>query len=294
MSEDVPQTEARHDASRDLDLRSSVDLVRVIAGDQRVAVAVVEGAAEAIARIIDRVVERLERGGRLHYIGAGTSGRLAVQDASEIPPTFGAPPELVQAHIAGGAAAMTRAVEGAEDDAGAALRLVDATIAASDAAIGISASGGATYVVRAIEAARAKGAYAAAIVNAAGTPLEQVAEDVVLLETGPEVLTGSTRLKAGTAQKIALNAISTATMVRLGKVYDNLMVDVVATNAKLRNRARRLVETLTGCDAREADQILERAGGRVKVAAVMARRGVGATEAEALLSEERGFLRPLL
>ena len=290
----MPETEARNDSSRDLDLRSSEELVEVIVDDQEGALAAVRSARAVIAHAIERIAERIERGGSLHYVGAGTSGRLAVQDASEIPPTFGTPPQVVQAHIAGGAAAFTRAVEDAEDDGAAAAAMVEHCVRASDALIGISASGSATYVHRAVVAARAVGAYTVAIVNVSGTELGRSAEDEILLATGAEVLTGSTRLKAGTAQKIVLNAISTAVMVRLGKVYDNLMVDVVATNAKLRDRAVRLVQALTGLDASGAQVALEEAKGRVKVAAIMVKLGIDAGTASALLERERGRLRPFL
>lgn len=294
MSDTLPATEQRSGDSADLDLLETGELVELIARDQERALGAVEHAAPAIARVVDAVTDRLARGGRLHYIGAGTSGRIGVLDASEIPPTFGAPPELVRGHIAGGEHALTRAVEGAEDDGDAGAALVDDVVTAGDAVIGLSASGGAPFVVRALERARAIGAYTAAIVNTEDSPLAAVAHDAIVLTTGAEVLTGSTRLKAGTAQKVALNTISTAIMVRLGKVYDNLMVDVVASNAKLRARALRLVQLLTGLDAEPAQTLLDAASGRVKVAVVMARCHVGAAKAVALLERERGFLRKFM
>lgn len=294
MTGNTPDTESRNAASRDLDLRATSEIVDIIVDDQERALDVVRSARDAIARVVDRIADCLACGGVLHYAGAGTSGRLAIQDASEIPPTFGTAPDLVQAHIAGGQAAFTVAVEGAEDDTAAAEAMVAASVRKGDALIGISASGSAAYVRRTVAAARAAGAYTVAMVNVAGTELGGLADDEIVLETGAEVLTGSTRLKAGTAQKIALNAISTAVMVRLGKVYDNLMVDVLATNAKLRGRALRLVQTLTGLDAGAAQPILDAAGGSVKVAVVMHRRNVDAGTARALLEREHGRLRPLL
>ncbi|HVA28722.1 MAG TPA: N-acetylmuramic acid 6-phosphate etherase [Candidatus Baltobacteraceae bacterium] len=294
MSNALPATEERNPESGDLDLRATPDLVALIAHDHAHAVTAVERAAPAIARVVDAVVERLLRGGRLHYVGAGTSGRLGVLDASEIPPTFGAAADLVRGHIAGGDAALTRAIEGAEDDAAAGAAMIEADVAARDAVIGLSASGGAPYVLQAIERARSLGAYAAAIVNAEGSPIAAAAQDAIVLTTGAEVLAGSTRLKAGTAQKIVLNTISTAVMVRLGKVHDNLMVDVVATNAKLRARALRLVQLLTGLEVEKAQAALDAASGRVKVAVVMTRRDVDAATAIGLLERERGSLRALL
>ncbi len=294
MSEQLPQTERRNDALRGLDTLSTRELVLAISTDQRTAVEAVVGASDAIARVVGAVSERLAAGGRLHYVGAGSSGRLGVLDASEMPPTFGTSPELVCAHIAGGDRALRTPVEGAEDDGDAGERGVAGHVYADDAVIGISASGGAAYVTRAVARARALGAFTAAITNSDPTPLGDAAEVSIFLDTGPEALTGSTRLKAGTSQKLALNTISTAVMVRLGKVYENLMVDVVATNAKLSARARRLVQSLAGVDANEAQQFLTASGGNVKVAVVMARRGVDAQSARSMLEQERGFLRNLL
>lgn len=294
MRDELPQTERRNEALRGLDTLSTGDLVRAVAGDQRTAVDAVVAASDAIGRVVDEVSARLMRGGRLHYIGAGTSGRLGVLDASEMPPTFGTAPGLVCAHIAGGNPALRSPVEGAEDDGDAGEREIAGHVYADDAVIGISASGGATFVTRAIERARALGAFTAAITNSDPSPLGNAAEMTIFLDTGPEVLTGSTRLKAGTSQKLALNTISTAVMVRLGKVFENLMVDVVATNAKLHGRASRLVQLLAGVDVVQADRLLGEAGGSVKLAVVMSRRNVDAETAEALLERERGFLRNLL
>jgi N-acetylmuramic acid 6-phosphate etherase len=216
-----------------------------------------------------------------------------VLDASEMPPTFGTFPELVCAHIAGGESALTRAIEGAEDDDRAGEEAME-HVTPSDIVIGISASGGARYVIRAIEAARGIGAYTVGICNNESAPLARAAHVGIVLRTGPEPLAGSTRLKAGTAQKIVLNAISTAVMVRLGKVYDNRMVDVVATNEKLRQRALRLVMEIASCNEERARELLNGAGGRVKVAIVMERRGLSYDDASKLLNDRGGFLRACL
>lgn len=292
MSE-IPQTERVDAATAGLDLLQPAALVDALIGSQRGAFDAVAAAREAIAAAVDEIARRLESGGRLHYFGAGTSGRIAMLDAAEIPPTFGAEPSLVQAHIAGGETALVRAVEGAEDDA-AAGRAAAREIGAGDAAIGISASGTAAYVIGAIEEARARGAYTIAIVNGDSSALGAAADRSVVLSTGAEALAGSTRLRAGTAQKIALNTISTAVMVRLGKVYDNLMVDLVATNRKLRARALRLVVALTGTAEPQASALLDAAAGSVKCAVVMGRRNVDAREAHRLLERCQGRLRDAL
>ena len=293
MSDALPETEAR-DAGGSLDTLETLALVERLANAQRRASEAVVERSAAIAAIVDEVVRRLRLGGRLHYVGAGTSGRLAVLDAAEMGPTFGSPPERVCAHIAGGERALLSAVEGAEDDADSGESAMRDHVGAGDAVIGISASGSARFVVAAVEASRACGAFAACIVNSRDSTLEAAADAAIVLSTGAEPLAGSTRMKAGTAQKIALNTISTAVMVRLGHVYDNLMVDVVASNAKLRARARRLVQTLTGVDDDAAAALLEAAEGSVKVAAVMKRRECDAASARVLLEQNGGNLRAAL
>lgn len=294
MDHELPHTEQRNENLRALDALDEQALVEALAIDQHTAVDAVVAARESIAVVVEEIARRLSGGGKLHYVGAGTSGRLGVLDASEMPPTFGTDPNLVCAHIAGGERALRHPVEGAEDDTTAGIAEMTGHIHADDAVIGISASGGAPYVIGAIERARRIGAFTVAMVNSAPSLLSAAAERSIVLETGPEALTGSTRLKAGTAQKVALNTISTAVMVALGKVHENLMVDVVATNAKLHKRASRLVQLLAGVDETRAHALLERAQGRVKVAVVMSRREVDAATAAALLEDERGFLRPLL
>ncbi|HTV72537.1 MAG TPA: N-acetylmuramic acid 6-phosphate etherase [Candidatus Acidoferrales bacterium] len=296
MSEGEPlaATEAIHPGTRGLDTLTTSALVETIVADNREAVGAVERATESIARAVELIVSRLRTGGSLHYIGAGSSGRLGALDAAEVPPTFGAPPELVQAHIAGGVRALTHALEGVEDDAQAGEALVNAAVRARDVVVGISASGGAPYVVAAVRRARALGAATIGLCNDGAAPLARVADQVIVLETGAEVLAGSTRLKAGTAQKLVLNALSTATLVQLGKVYDNLMVDVVAANEKLRRRAVRLVKLLVPADEDRAQTLLDAAAGSVKIAVVMGRRGVDAAQARALLDHESGFLRGVI
>lgn len=294
MSDRLPQTEAVNPHTAGLDTLATPELVRALAGEQRAAVDAVLAQSEQIALAVDEIAPRLENGGRLHYVGAGTSGRLGFLDASEMPPTFGTPPGLVCAHIAGGREALTRAIEGAEDDADAGEREMRDHVRPEDAVVGLSASGAAPFVLRAIEASRECGAWTLGVANTGDAPLLRAAHLGIVLHTGPEPLTGSTRLKAGTSQKILLNTLSTATMVRLGKVFDNLMVDMVATNRKLRDRARRLVMRLVPADEPTAQALLEAAQGRVKLAVVMGRRGLDVCAARALLDEHGGRLRPSL
>ncbi|HET7814388.1 MAG TPA: N-acetylmuramic acid 6-phosphate etherase [Candidatus Baltobacteraceae bacterium] len=293
MSE-LPQTERSNARTQGLDVLPTDELAALLAAEQQSAVDAVRKASRELAIAIDEIATRLRAGGVLHYVGAGTSGRLGFLDASEMPPTFGTKPELVCAHIAGGPQALTRAIEGAEDDAAAGEAVVTDHVKPGDALVGVSASGGAPFVVAAVRAARGVGAWTMGMANVPQSDLIRAGDLGVLLDTGPEPLTGSTRLKAGTSQKIALNTISTAVMIRLGKVYDNLMVDVVATNAKLRGRALRLVMGLTKTGAAEAQDLLQRAGGSVKTAAAMHARGVDASQARALLDAANGSLRAVL
>ncbi|HYL28260.1 MAG TPA: N-acetylmuramic acid 6-phosphate etherase [Candidatus Nitrosotalea sp.] len=294
MNRDVPPTEAENVRTAGLDSLRTRELVELLIAEQRAAVDAVLACGDAIARAVEEIVERIEAGGTLHYVGAGTSGRLAALDAAEMPPTFGTPPELVRAHLAGGAAALARSIEGAEDDARAGAAAMESSVKPGDVVIGISASGGAAFVIAAIERAKALGARTFALTSVEGSRLARTVHAAIVLETGAEAVSGSTRLTAGTAQKIALNALSTALMVRLGKVYGNLMVDVVASNAKLRERALRLVMRLAGVGEPRASELLERADGGVKVAIVMARHGLDAPAARELLTRHRGSLRTLL
>lgn len=283
----VPETEGLDPATVDIDRLDDVALARALVEAHRVAVDAALAQSEAIARATTLVVEAIAGGGRVVVLGAGTSGRLAVLDASELPPTFGVAPTLVEGRIAGGDDALRCAIEGAEDDAEAGARAV-ADLGAGDVAVGISASGGAPFVRSALAAARARGARTIAIANAAAAPLAAEADVAIVAATGAEPIQGSTRMRAGTAQKIVLNAISTGAMIRLGKTYGNRMVDLVATNAKLRARSERLVRDLAG-DV-DAAALLAAAGGSVKLAVVMARRSVGRAEAERLLAGAGGRL----
>ncbi len=290
----LPPTEAANARSAGLDLLSIPELVELLIAEQRGAVDAVFAQKAQIAMVVEEIAARLARGGTLHYVGAGSSGHLGVLDAAERPPTFGTAPELVRAHVSGGAAALGRSAEGAEDDAAAGDAAMRESANPADAVIGISASGSAAFVIAAIERARSCGAYPVALTSSADSPLAHAAEAAIVTPTGAEVLAGSTRMKAGTAQKIALNAISTAVMVRLGKVFDNLMVDLVATNHKLRGRALRLVRGIANVDEERARNLLDSANGRVKVAIVMERHGVDAAQAQGLLDERGGSLRALL
>lgn len=291
---DVPQTEMRNPRTAALDELATPKLVELLAREHAEAVSAVVAVSRELAAAVDEISMRLSSGGVLHYAGAGSSGRLGFLDASEMPPTFGTDPSLVCAHIAGGRDALTRAIEGAEDDGDAGEREMRGHVKAGDAVVGLSASGGAAFVVRAIETAREAGAWTLAVANNPDSPLAAAADLAIVLATGPEPVAGSTRLKAGTAQKVLLNTLSTATMVRLEKVHDNLMVDVVTTNNKLRKRALRLVMQLLPADEEKSARLLQSAGGRVKVAVVMGRRDVSAQEARALLDSHGGSLRRAL
>ncbi len=294
MSSELPPTEGANARSAGLDRLATAELVELLVVDQRDAVDAVLACKDRIAQVVEEIADRLARGGALHYVGAGSSGRLGMLDAAELPPTFGTPPELVRTHLSGGPAAMARSVEAAEDDVAAGDAAMRESVTPRDVVIGISASGGAAFVVAAIARARTLGAYTVALTSSDGSPLARAADTAIVTTTGAEVLAGSTRMKAGTAQKIALNTISTAVMVRLGKVHDNLMIDLVASNEKLRARALRLVGAIADVDERRARELLEAAHGRVKVAVVMERWGVDAAHAQALLDERGGVLSALI
>jgi N-acetylmuramic acid 6-phosphate etherase len=282
-----PATEKRERRHADIDLRSTLELVQLLNDeDARVAPAVRESAA-SLAAAIDAVADRLRRGGRLVYVGAGTSGRVAALDAAESGPTFGLAPGRVVAVGVGD--------EATEDDAAAGAAALAATgVGPDDAVVAVSASGSTPYTLGAAEAAAAAGALTVAVVNAADSALARLAEHEVLVETGPEVLAGSTRLKAGTAQKLVLNTISTVAMIRLGRTYGNLMVDVVATNAKLRARARRTVELATEVTDAEIDEALAAASGEVEVAIVSLLADLHADDARRRLDAAGGVIRRAL
>jgi N-acetylmuramic acid 6-phosphate etherase len=287
----LPATEGVDGQTAGIDRMDTAARVRMLIEAQRGAVDAALAAAEPIARAADAVTAALRAGRRVIVLGAGTSGRLAVLDASELPPTFGFPRERYEGRIAGGDGALRRSVEGAEDDpvAGAA-SIADA--ARGDVVIGVSASGSAAFVAGALAAARANGALTIALVNVPDSALGADADITIVAETAAEPIAGSTRMRAGTAQKIVLNTISTAAMIALGKTYRNRMVDVVASNAKLRARAERLVRELAG-DV-DAPRLLDAAGGNAKTAIVMARRNVGRATAEELLEAAGGRLAELM
>jgi N-acetylmuramic acid 6-phosphate etherase len=277
-------TEGRVDQHADLDLRSTRDLVDLMNSEDATVAAAVREVAGPLTAAIDAIVDRLERGGRLVYVGAGTSGRLAAMDAAECQPTFGLRPGIVLA--------VTVTDEPAEDDfeAGAA-HLAAANVAEADAVVALSASGSTPYVLGAVRAAAGADALTVGIVCAPDSELGRSVEHEVAAVVGPEVLAGSTRLKAGTAQKLILNTISTVTMVRLGKTYGNLMIDVVPSNAKLKARARRAVELVTGASSDEAEAALEAARGDAKVAIVSVLAGVSADEARLRVKAAGGNVR---
>ncbi len=287
-------TEARNPASERLDELSTVEMLGVIHAADREAAAAVGAEIPRIAQAIDAITERFGRGGRLFYIGAGTSGRLGVLDASECPPTFGVSPDLVHGIMAGGDRALRSSVEDAEDDASLGAADLDAAgFSAKDALVGIAASGRTPYVLGAIGYARSLGALTIGVSCVPGSAVGAAAEIAISPATGAEVLTGSTRLKAGTATKLVLNMLSTGAMVRSGYVYGNLMVNVQMTNAKLVDRAGRIVSAITGLDRSAAERLLDEAGS-VKTAAVMAELGISREDAEARLASAGGKLRAAL
>lgn len=288
-------TEHINPNTEEIDLMPTEAMLRAINTQDQTVPLAVEKAIPQITHMVEAVVRAFQSGGRLFYIGAGTSGRLGVLDASECPPTFSVDPSLVQGLIAGGDTALKNAVEGAEDDPEAGKNALDnAKITQNDVVIGLSASGGAAYVIAALEAAKTKGAVTGAITCSAHSKLSQVADIAMVAEVGPEVLAGSTRLKAGTAQKLILNMITTGAMIAWGKTYRNLMVDVKPTNVKLKDRAIRLVSLLGKTDSETAQTRLIEAQWQVKPAIVMQALGVNFDEAQRLLAENQGKLRQVL
>ncbi len=292
---DPRATEQRNQRTQRIDTASSLEIVDLMNAEDATVATTVRGTREQIARAIDLVVEAFRSGGRLIYVGAGTSGRLGVLDAAECPPTFSVPPTLVTGVIAGGYGALVKSVEGAEDDINAGMAAVDtAGVTKRDVLMGIAASGTTPYVRGALGRAQTIGA--STIFFTCSTPPKVLAEtcDVVINPVvGPEVLTGSTRLKSGTATKLVLNTLTTGAMIRMGKVYGNMMVDLMALSEKLRDRGQRIVMECAGVSREEARAAIDRAEGSVKLAIVMARRGVSAAEARRLLQAAGGFVRPV-
>jgi N-acetylmuramic acid 6-phosphate etherase len=285
-------TEAGGEASLAYDLRSTTELVELMSREDRVVPETVAGARDELATAIDAVVEQLRRGGRLVYVGAGSSGRIAAVDAAECESTFSTPPGLVVAVVAGGVHASPLEQEAAEDDRDAGRRAIgELDVGANDAVVGVSASGRTPYVLGAIETAAERGATTIAIASVQSSELARIVDHEIPVVVGPEFLAGSTRLKAGSAQKLVLNAISTISMIRLGKTFGNLMVDVNATNEKLRARVLRIVETATGASGARAETALAAADGNAKVAIVSLLANVDAGEARTRLEAAGGSIR---
>jgi N-acetylmuramic acid 6-phosphate etherase len=282
-------TESVREDLHDLDLRPTAELVQLALAEQQAVDAALAHAAEPLSEAIDAIAARMRTGGRLIYLGAGTSGRLAALDAAECPPTFGTSPDRVVALAAGGIPSLARAQEGSEDSGESAVEaLQEIGLGPSDSVVGIAASGRTPYVASALVAAREAGALTVSIANNLDSEISALADIAIELPTGPELLAGSTRLKAGTAQKVVLGAISTLVVVKLGRTYGNLLVDLNAGNVKLRDRARRIVVSATGCDDDRARAALESAGNEVKVAVVMVLAGIGADEARQRLAGGAG------
>ena len=284
-------TEQRNPASAHIDTLPTEQLLQVINDQDAIVAGAVRSAIPSIARAVDGITDALRRDGRLFYIGAGTSGRLGVLDASECPPTFSVPPEMVQGIIAGGEPALSRATEASEDDPQSGARdLLARGFRSGDVLCGIAASGRTPYVLGAIRKARELGCLTVAVSCTPSSELSQAVEIPIEVLTGPEIVTGSTRMKAGTATKLVLNMLTTGTMIRLGYVYGNLMVNVQPRTEKLRDRARRIVRDASGVDDSRAAQLLEASGGSVRTAIVMAVRGLDRTAAESLLARNSGVI----
>lgn len=288
-------TEQVNPRTQEIDLLSTEAMLARINAEDLLVPAAITPIIPQIAVVVDKIAEAFRQGRHLFYFGAGTSGRLGVLDASECPPTFGANPEMVQAFIAGGETALRHAVEGAEDSAELGLKDFQASKAqAGDVVIGISASGGAPYVLAVVQAARQAGCYTAAITSYADSALAQAVDQALVAEVGPEVIAGSTRLKAGTAQKLILNMLTTGAMIQIGKTYENLMVDVQPTNQKLKARASRMVAALADTSVEAAAETLEQAHYQVKPAVLMLRLGLSYPEALQRLDAVSGKLRAVL
>lgn len=289
-------TEQRNQKSTALDSLSTLEIIRLINEEDRRAVEAVRAQQAQIARAVEITVEAIRAGGRVLMLGAGTSGRLAVMEAAECPPTFDTPPGLIEGIMCGGPRALLRSREGAEDRADDGMRdLKRRKLQRHDAVIGIAASGSTPYVVGALRYAKQTGCKTILITcNDPRFAPAGIADVIIPLQTGPEVLTGSTRMKAGTATKLALNSITTTTMVRLGKCYENLMVDLQVKSEKLRARAIRIIRTLTGVNDNTAREALKAANGSCKVAIVMLRRGVKRAVAVKLLQQADGNLRKVI
>jgi N-acetylmuramic acid 6-phosphate etherase len=292
QTNDERRTEQRLTASKNLDRMTAMEIVRLMNREDRKVAAAVRRELPAIARAVDAIVAAMRLGGRLIYVGAGSSGRMAVLDAAECPPTFGISSKRMTALIAGGRRAVTGAVEGAEDSgANGARDLRRLKLGKKDVVVGIAASGTTPYVLGAMKFARGRGALTVAVMANRDMPLARLAKIAIAVGVGAEVLTGSTRLKAGTSQKMVLNMLSTAVMVRLGHVYENLMIDAVLTNEKLQGRAVRILVEASGASVSAAEDVLRTAGHSMRVGLVMLKLGVGAKDARRKLKAARGGLR---
>jgi len=295
VKSEIAKTERRNAQSRGIDRKSTAEILRIINREDAGVARAVAREIPAIARAVDTIAASLRRGGRLFYAGAGTSGRLAVLDASECPPTFGISPQRVQGIIAGGQRALVRAVEGAEDNAKQGARdLRKKKLSARDVVVGLSASGATPYVLGALRFAKQQGAGTVAVTCNSHSAAARLARIKITPEVGPEVIAGSTRMKAGTAQKLVLNMLSTAAMVRLGYVYDNWMINVALTNQKLRRRGLRILQEATGASVSVAARAARLAGHDLRVALVMLMCGVDATQARRRLLRAGGSLRMAL
>jgi len=293
---DVRLTERRNPRSSTIDTASALEIVDLIGAEDATVPGAVARARADIARAIDLIEAGFRAGGRLIYVGAGTSGRLGVLDAAECPPTFGTSPEMVVGIIAGGPEALVRSIEGAEDDLNATNQALDALgVGPHDVVAGIAASGTTPFVQAALSRSHSQGARTV-FISCSEPPrqLAGVCDVFITVLVGPEIVTGSTRMKAGTATKLVLNTLTTGAMIRLGKIYGNLMVDLKAWNEKLIDRSQRIVMETTGLDRASAREVLQAADGSVKTAIIMARRGVSRYEAERLLMEHAGRLRPIV
>jgi N-acetylmuramic acid 6-phosphate etherase len=285
-------TEQRNPATMDIDAKSALEIVQLINAEDHKIASVVKGELDHIARAVEIIVSAFKKGGRLIYVGAGTSGRLGVLDASECPPTFGAPPEMVQGIIAGGYGALVRSVEGAEDHAEDAARdLMKRDVTEKDVVCGLAASRRTPYVVAAVKKARQVGSKTIYVTCTPRSEINFPVDVAICPVVGPEVVMGSTRMKAATAQKMVLNMLTTASMIRLGKVYGNMMVDLQMTSEKLQERSKRVVMMVTGVDYKTAAQVLKKAGGHVKTAIVMILAKVDVKEAGKRLEASDGFVR---
>jgi N-acetylmuramic acid 6-phosphate etherase len=285
-------TEKRNERSASIDNQSTIDILTIINNEDRKVADAVQKVLPEVEKVVDAVCQSIRNGGRLFYVGAGTSGRIGILDAVECPPTYSTPPELVQGIIAGGNKAIEKAVEGAEDDTGlGAESLKKRNLTELDVVIGIAASGRTPFVAGALEYAREAGACTVSLSNNENSIISQYADIRLEVVTGPEVITGSTRMKAATAQKMILNMITTASMIKVGKVYENLMVDLKVSNQKLKERAKSILCTVTGVPYEAAGSVLAATDFEVKPAIVMIKAGVSLEVAKRLLAQADGYVR---